>query len=180
MATSTDCGGAAIVPQGIHWCVGSYFRLVEWCLHGWQLAFNCRSFLLLHRCSSLSDAVRMFPGGGTGDQQAVAPLAARQEASMWQSQDGSRAYALEPRADGSARAARASASRCRSTRRIHTAFPRVALVHARPALNRSPGCGSGWGSMLRALVQRVDSADAASSAAPPTPRSVRFSHPRTA
>ena len=42
---------------------------------------------------------------------------------------------LGPRADGSARAARASASRCRSTRRIHTAFPRVALVHARPALS---------------------------------------------
>ena len=91
---------------------------------------------------------------------------------MWQSQDGSLAYALEPRADGSARAARASASRCRSTRRIHTAFPRVALVHAWPALNRSPGCGSGWGSVLRALVQRVDSADAASNAAPPTPRSL--------
>jgi hypothetical protein len=45
-------------------------------------------------------------------------------------------------------------------------------VHARPALNRSPGCGSGWGSVLRALVQRVDSADAASNAAPPTPRSL--------
>ena len=91
---------------------------------------------------------------------------------MWQIQDSSLAHNPEPRADGSARAAHASASRCRSTRRIHTAFPRVALVHARPALNRSPGCGSGWGSVLRALVQRVDSADAASNAAPPTPRSL--------
>ena len=36
---------------------------------------------------------------------------------MWQSQDGSLAYALEPRADVSARAARASASRCRVRRR---------------------------------------------------------------
>jgi len=88
-----------------------------------------------------------------------------------QIQDSSLAHNPEPRADGSARAARASASRCRSTRRIHTAFPRVALVHARPALNRSPG-GSGWGSVLRALVQRVDSADAASNAAPPTPRTL--------
>jgi hypothetical protein len=171
VATSTDCGGAAIVPQGIHWCVGSYFRLVEWCLHGWQLAFNCRSFLLLHRCSSLRCRAHVSRWWNRG-QQAVAPLAARQEASVWQIQDGSLAHNSEPRADGSARAARASASRCRSTRRIHTAFPRVALVHARPALNRSPGCGSGWGSVLRALVQRVDSADAASSAAPPTPRSL--------
>ena len=142
MATSTDCGGAAIVPQGIHWCVGSYFRLVEWCLHGWQLAFNCKSFLLLHRCSSLRCRAHVCRWWNRG-QQVVAPLAARQEASVWQIQDSSLAYALEPRADGSARAARASASRCRSTRRIHTAFPRVALVHARPALNRSPGCGSG-------------------------------------
>jgi len=74
VATSTDCGGAAIVPQGIHWCVGSYFRLVEWCLHGWQLAFNCRSFLLLHRCSSLRCRAHVSRWWNRG-QQAVAPLA---------------------------------------------------------------------------------------------------------
>ena len=105
VATSTDCGGAAIVPQGIHWCVGSYFRLVEWCLHGWQLAFNCRSFLLLHRCSSLRCRAHVSRWWNRG-QQVVAPLAARQEASVWQSQDGSLAHNSAPRADGSARAAR--------------------------------------------------------------------------
>jgi hypothetical protein len=133
MATSTDGGGAATFPPAIHWfhwCVGSYFHLVEWWLQGWQLAFNSRPFLLLHRCSSLRCSAHVSSWCDRGEQ-AVAPLAARREASVKQilAADGSLAHDPDPRSDGSARAARASASPCRSIRRVHATCARVALVH---------------------------------------------------